>query len=166
MGVTPNICGGRPDPASRLAGLGTGAAPAPVPAKRGAPALALPNPASRLAGSGLPPHILGVTPHILGVFLLIIIRFSIFLEVFSLEHVPKFQGRVFSEKKRPLPGNRGLSSEWVFTKIHSNPRFSPSTRKSTPPKMMPLTISIEWDHPNPFFFSKIIHFVGNGSKTN
>ena len=37
--------------------------------------------------------------------------FSLCWVVFSPEHVPKFQGRVFSEKKRPLPGNRGLSSD-------------------------------------------------------
>ena len=32
--------------------------------------------------------------------------------------------------------------------------------------MMPLTISIQWDHPNPFFNSKLINFIGNGSNTN
>ena len=30
--------------------------------------------------------------------------------------VQQIQGCVSSEKKRPLPGNRGLSSEWVFTR--------------------------------------------------
>ena len=36
---------------------------------------------------------------------------------------PKFQGRVISEKKRPLPGNRGLSSELVFNKSQKFKEF-------------------------------------------
>ena len=41
----------------------------------------------------------------------------------SHKQVPKIQERVFLEKKEPLLGMHGLSSEWVFTKNHQNRRF-------------------------------------------
>ena len=46
----------------------------------------------------------------------------------SQKQVPEIKERVISEKKRPLPGNRGLSSEWVFTTNHRIPRFQVNSR--------------------------------------
>ena len=76
MGGDPQYMWGQArsgQPAGRIGHWRSARAGAPLFAGTGAGAAPVPNPASRLAGSGLPPHILGVTPHILGVFLLIII---------------------------------------------------------------------------------------------
>ena len=101
--VTPDICGGRPDPASRLAGFfkKKGCRPPPKAGRRRPQPFCFNNPASRLAGSGLPPHILGVTPHILGVFLLIIIIYYYYLLLWG---VFSYYGGYFSYYG--LPGVR------------------------------------------------------------
>ena len=47
----------------------------------------------------------------------------------------------------------------------TNPRCFQSRRKSIQPQMMPLMISIPWDHPNPFA-DCLFCVIGNGLNIN
>ena len=60
-----------------------------------------------------------------------------------------------NKPKTSLPGNHDTVVRACSHQKWTNLDSYQSTRKSTPPKMMPLMISIQWDHANPFVDWKI-----------
>ena len=74
----------------------------------------------------------------------------------SLNGSPQSSGCYFWEKKRPLPGNTRLSSEWVFTQIVDfqvwDEKIDSTPTDEMIKKMMLDIISTHWNAPNLLFY--------------
>ena len=143
MGGDPQYMWGQArsgQPAGRIGHWRSARAGAPLFAGTGAGAAPVPNPASRLAGSGLPPHILGVTPHIMGGMFIYSLYFPYYGAIFP-RTCPTIPGTCYFWKKKaparkPAHSRPNLGQKSIFPKVDfwsNDPSQIEATCLLTPP---------------------------------